>query len=903
MSSNITNIKIGSNDPDAIMFSDISESGLKYDFREWELNEDAGHVVEVTKKKIIIKKVRPNVWILRSNYKLSTGTDTSALCAKTAKTTLSISGITDSVFASNDYFIHHSCVSGSGGSYGSMRGFCIMPMLRKYDADHLVHTTYPEDGANRLELPFSAYIWDSMTLNDDTTVQVASENILRSNGGGYNMYGRITDGIAIQMFPDWKSFPTPYGDWEVGIGLYTGLNTFACWQNGNNTHPYSITTTTRGVTGSNVGAIVYTDKDIKSIKIKVEGLVSGDRLELGRGIIEESPNSILNDGIYTLTPVEGVKGFKLYGNNSVTSEVKITLLNMDGILDEEDLIDISDNPITIEISQDYYKPWTKECWQAFVVGDCSYYKEKTVEGCLRKYGYLVDKTLSYSNEFTAQVSEVKTPDGYAEALTDLPEIIDISDYTIPTEDNNNRFLAWRISPHNPEIWSNIVHWYNNNEIPQEVLRWAFRQSSIGDKLTITLSNRAFENTSNTIDLADCLYLNTGVTSIEIRTDLSIIGHNMFRSARALKEFSYKSKDGTTNQRIYGDCSGMFENTPIETLDDTYINFDQVTMTNYMFNNCPNLTKVTFNGSSEPTIICKQIVRQMFAGDSKLVTFGPALEFSNVTPQGRGDYEETTEEVDANKYNAYRVFQSCNAFTTITIVGLNHGDWYLDGTGTGSNAHGNLPNLDKMSQGQLLSMLTDLTTHDETLCWKLPFNSCSLWTLTDKATINTANNQVILTCGTSDDITNLSNYNAYYTYKDNIRENTYSAYAEKNAKITVSGITSSSTKVQLVVYKAILKEYSIVANLVNGQNTISWESLDAEVGDQILLLASGDSGNTDEIIITLPYKFDQTNPIVSSAKLYLPSTWLVDDKDIYSLMCNAKTLGWTVYVGGTEIIES
>lgn len=111
MSSNITNIKIGSNDPDAIMFSDISESGLKYDFREWELNEDAGHVVEVTKKKIIIKKVRPNVWILRSNYKLSTGTDTSALCAKTAKTTLSISGITDSVFASNDYFIHHSCVS------------------------------------------------------------------------------------------------------------------------------------------------------------------------------------------------------------------------------------------------------------------------------------------------------------------------------------------------------------------------------------------------------------------------------------------------------------------------------------------------------------------------------------------------------------------------------------------------------------------------------------------------------------------------------------------------------------------------------------------------------------------------------------------------------------------------
>ena len=64
---NINNLKIGSSDPDRIMYgSRHSSPDIFYKFTEWKLNPSYKNVVEVTDEKIIIKKFKPNVWIIHS---------------------------------------------------------------------------------------------------------------------------------------------------------------------------------------------------------------------------------------------------------------------------------------------------------------------------------------------------------------------------------------------------------------------------------------------------------------------------------------------------------------------------------------------------------------------------------------------------------------------------------------------------------------------------------------------------------------------------------------------------------------------------------------------------------------------------------------------------------------------
>ena len=79
--------------------------------------------------------------------------------------------------------------------------------------------------------------------------------------------------------------------------------------------------------------------------------------------------------------------------------------------------------------------------------------------------------------------------------------------------------------------------------------------------------------------------------------------------------------------------------------------------------------------------------------------------------------------------------AAEAITDIRIKNLNHGDWYLNGKGSGNSNHGNLPNLDQESINYLIENLYNLPANykeDNVLRYN---NSFSRWNGYEKTSSN------------------------------------------------------------------------------------------------------------------------------------------------------------------------
>jgi len=85
----------------------------------------------------------------------------------------------------------------------------------------------------------------------------------------------------------------------------------------------------RFANGTNANPICYTNQTFEEMIINVSGLQDGDRLEFGSGIINESTDSIVANGQYTIKKTSTLnEGFKLYSSNpSNKSWVSIQIVN------------------------------------------------------------------------------------------------------------------------------------------------------------------------------------------------------------------------------------------------------------------------------------------------------------------------------------------------------------------------------------------------------------------------------------------------------------------------------------------------------------------------------------------------------------------------------------------------
>lgn len=72
----VYNIRVGSKPVEKILFSSYRDDPQSYafDLRDWEVNTEAGHDIDVSFKSLTIRKFKPNEWILRSAYDSMTNT-------------------------------------------------------------------------------------------------------------------------------------------------------------------------------------------------------------------------------------------------------------------------------------------------------------------------------------------------------------------------------------------------------------------------------------------------------------------------------------------------------------------------------------------------------------------------------------------------------------------------------------------------------------------------------------------------------------------------------------------------------------------------------------------------------------------------------------------------------------
>lgn len=331
-------------------------ANYRFNFNDWELNTAYNNDVVVSDASIIINKFRPNMWIIRST-EAQNSTD---LSGEFANIYMNISGISSHSNIFSKRFTSNGAVGGDGGTTGTICGVGILPYSL-----HSTPTTYYAP-----ELPFSAYVWDSATKNDGTTVQVGSElTAWRGDwGAGYNGYGFIYDKVRRCVYPDISTFPTPYNNYNLAIGLYTGnVLTFDRWWADNATlkgyltfdGPFKASICGRR-TDTSTSKMLGTQERFSNIQFKISNMLEGDSIKWSHTnstIVDENGTTITEitqDGIYTISNNGVDGGFILLGDgaNTGTHPVEIEILTKPDYIDEEGYIDISANPIIIELCYD-----------------------------------------------------------------------------------------------------------------------------------------------------------------------------------------------------------------------------------------------------------------------------------------------------------------------------------------------------------------------------------------------------------------------------------------------------------------------------------------------------------------------------------------------------------------------
>jgi hypothetical protein len=116
----------------------------------------------------------------------------------------------------------------------------------------------------------------------------------------------------------------------------------------------------RDTTSTLTSKMLATQEVFSNVKFKISGMLSDDYIKWSHTsstIKDESGNTITEitkDGIYTVSNSGLDGGFILYGNNSLTGTNPVTLEIIDNpsYVDSDGYIDISDNPIVIDLIYD-----------------------------------------------------------------------------------------------------------------------------------------------------------------------------------------------------------------------------------------------------------------------------------------------------------------------------------------------------------------------------------------------------------------------------------------------------------------------------------------------------------------------------------------------------------------------
>ena len=448
----------------------------------------------------------------------------------------------------------------------------------------------------------------------------------------------------------------------------------------------------------------------------------------------------------------------------------------------------------------------------------------------------------------------------------IPETTDMESYMTK--------IKWNIKPANPDMWTRVKAWYESNTAP--LLSEQFAHSTGLTEITLNMpANNMFMAVSDMFNDSEIEEVTLNVP----RSSRISSGNKFFRGISLTtinvnltgeSEYNWGAAFGCT------DCSGWFEGERrIETYPANLINWycrdlnvrsetTGCTAMAFAFNSCTSLKSIpSFDyeavGLSEEanTIVPARYAEYMLNNCSSLQTIGPILDMKLVNTRTG-------------------VLSGLNALTSARIKNLNHGDWDFTDT---------LKSLDATSVQYLFENLADLTrcnpeTHEDTI---------------DKS----FKNWVCYYFGSTSQSPNWD-YNMD-TVRSFIARKRYATSAEApfvastdsildNMNVTIDGLGEGDS----IVFGAdgnVEPDYTFTED---GQYDIS-KSDNTFKGFKVL---SSNVSSRNGISLLITNGLDYTNPAVNNAKLYCPEQWR--DKITSLMIESANAKGWTIYIGGTEV---
>lgn len=253
----------------------------------------------------------------------------------------------------------------------------------------------------------------------------------------------------------------------------------------------------------------------------------------------------------------------------------------------------------------------------------------------------------------------------------------------------------------------IYEIFSNTKYSAYELKYILKNSQIIGRVRINIDNKTLLGEPIYYMTAIDMLYGTNITGITINIEDGSkfsVGQNMFRNAKYLESIELNSTIGGR------DCSGMFEFcNNLREYDSTLINWGdraEYEDSGYLVNHIPfcfeysGLLEIPQYNQGDRfadnnTIISSPYIAQAFNGSNNLKYIGPVIDLKLVNPNTSAD----------------RVF-ACNNLQDARIKNLNHGNWYLDGSGTGVQYHGNLINLNLESVQYLFDNLYDLKQYGD-----------------------------------------------------------------------------------------------------------------------------------------------------------------------------------------------
>lgn len=480
-------------------------------------------------------------------------------------------------------------------------------------------------------------------------------------------------------------------------------------------------------------------------------------------------------------------------------------------------------------------------------------------------GFIVELVPIYSSNGVISLNTLRWSNIYPSLY--IPETTDMESYMTK--------IKWNIKPANPDIWTRVKAWYESNTAP--LLSEQFADSTGLTEITLNIPpNEWFLVASDmfrdseveevTLNVPRSSRISSGNHFFRIMTLLTTINVNLIGES----EQNWGAAFGCV------DCSGWFEwNGSIETYPANLINWYSkdlnvrsettgCTGMSYAFNSCTSLKSIpsfdyeaTGFGEEANTIVPGRYAEYMLYNCSSLQTIGPILDMKLVNTRTG-------------------VLAGLNALTSARIKNLNHGDWDFTDS---------LKALDITSVQYLFANLADLTTsdperHEDTI---------------DKSFKNWV-------CYYFDSTSQSPNWDYNMdTIRSFIARKRYATSAEApfvastdsildNMNVTIDGLGEGDS----IVFGAdgnVEPDYTFTED---GQYDIS-KSDNTFKGFKVL---SSNVSSRNGISLLITNGLDYTNPEVNNAKLYCPEQWR--DKITSLMIESANAKGWTIYIGGTEV---